>query len=114
MKKNDILMILIPSFIFVFAWIGFSLLHNIATSTISETLGMQIAPISPGFDTNTIASLKNRKNVVPIYQITVPIQNIVIPASPSAATPTPTPTIIVQPVSSSSAQQATAGGSLAQ
>lgn len=114
MKKNDILMILIPSFIFVLAWIGFSLLHNIATSTISETLDMQISPISPGFDTDTIASLKKRKNVVPIYTITVPIQNIVIPASPSAATPTPTPTIIVQPVSSSSAQQATTGGSLAQ
>ncbi len=114
MKKNDILMILIPSFIFVLAWIGFSLLHNIATSTISETLDMQISPISPGFDTDTIASLKKRKNVVPIYTITVPIQNIVIPASPSAATPTPTPIIIVQPVSSSSAQQATTGGSLAQ
>ena len=114
MKKNDILMILIPSFIFVLAWIGFSLLHSIATSTISETLDMQIAPISPDFDTNTITGLKQRKNVVPIYQITVPIQNIVIPATPSAATPTPTPIIVVQPVSSSSAGQATSGGSLAQ
>lgn len=113
MKKNDILVILIPSFIFALAWIGFSILHSIATSTISETLNTQIAPISPSFDTNTIAALKKRTNVVPIYQITVPIQNIVIPATSSAAIPTPTP-IIVQPVSSSSAQQATTGGSLAQ
>jgi hypothetical protein len=114
MKRNDILMILIPSFIFALAWIGFSLIHNITVSTISETLDTQIAPISPNFDTNTVDSLKLRKNVAPIYQLTVPIQNIVIPATPSAAIPTPTPTIIVQPVSSSSAQQATAGGSLAQ
>lgn len=113
MKKNDILMILVPSLIFVLAWIGFSLLHSVATSTISETLDTQIAPISPEFDTNTIAELKQRKNVAPIYQITVPIQDIVIPASPSAAIPTPTP-IIVQPVSTSSAQQATSGGSLKQ
>jgi hypothetical protein len=106
-------MILVPSLIFVLAWIGFSLLHSIATSTISETLNTQITPISPEFDTNTIAVLKQRANVAPIYQITVPIQNIVIPASPSAAIPTPTP-IIVQPVSTSSAQQATSGGSFAQ
>jgi hypothetical protein len=114
MKKNDVLVILIPSFIFALAWIGFSLIHNIATSTISETLDTQISPISPNFDTNTIADIKKRTNVVPIYQITIPIQNIVIPATPSATTPTPTPTVIVQPVSSSSAQQATSGGSLAQ
>ena len=112
MKKNDILMILIPSFIFVLAWIGFSLIHSIATSTISETLNTQITTISPSFDTNTIAALKQRTNVAPIYQISVPIENIVIPATPSAATPTPT--IIVPPVSSSSAVQATTGGNLAQ
>jgi hypothetical protein len=112
MKKNDILMILIPTFIFALAWIGFSILHSVATSTISETLGTQITPISPNFDTNTIAALKKRTNVAPIYQITIPVQNIVIPATSSAAIPTPTP--IVQPVSSSSAQQATSGGSLAQ
>ena len=114
MKKNDILMILVPSCIFVLAWIGFSLIHNIATSTISEALDTQITTISPAFDTNTIAALKQRKNVAPIYQITVPIENIVVPATPSAAIPTPTPAIIVQPVSSGSAQQATAGGSFAQ
>lgn len=114
MKKNDVLMILIPSLIFVLAWIGFSLIHNIATSTISETLNTQITAISPSFNTAIIDNLKQRKNVVPIYQITVPVQNIVIPATPSAAIPTPTPIVNIPPVSSSSAQQATAGGSLAQ
>ena len=113
MKKNDILMILIPSFIFVLVWIGFGLLHNITTSTISETLDIQIAPISPAFDTNTIARLKKRQSVAPIYQITVPIQNIVIPATLSATTLTPTP-IIVQPVSTNAAQETTVGGGLAQ
>jgi len=113
MKKNDILVILVPSFIFVLAWIGFSLLHNIATSTISEALNTQITPISPNFDENTIAALKERTNVAPLYQIIVPIQNSV-PATPSAATPTPTPTVIAQPISSSNTQPATTGGNLAQ
>ena len=111
MKKNDILMILIPSFIFAVAWIGFSLLHNIATSTIPESLDTQIAPISPNFDTKTIDELKKRTSVTPIYQITIPIQNIVIPATPSAIAPTPT---IIQSVSTNSAQQTISGGSSAQ
>lgn len=115
MKKNDILSILIPLFIFVIAWIVFSVHHSIVTSTISQTLNMQISPISPSFDTNTVAALKNRQNVTPIYDLTVPAGSIVTPATPSAqVTPTPTPTVAIQPVSSGSASQATSGGSLSQ
>jgi hypothetical protein len=108
------LAILIPSLIFVIAWIVFSILHNIATSTIAEPLNTQIIQIAPSFDANTIAILKKRQNVTPSYQITVPIENVVIPATKSAATPTPTPTVVAQPVSTQSAQPATSGGSLTQ
>ena len=69
MKKNDILIILIPTFLFVIAWIAFSVYHNIVTSTISEELNMQILPISSNFDTKTIDGLKNRQRVEPVYQI---------------------------------------------
>jgi hypothetical protein len=115
MKRKDILSILVPLFIFVLAWIGFSILHNVATSTISQTLSTQILPIAPNFDTNTIDKLKQRQNIATVYQTTVPVQNIIIPtATASAVTPTPTPTITAQPVSTSSAEQATSGGSLSQ
>lgn len=69
MKRNDILSILIPLFIFVVAWIGFSVYHNIASSTISEVLNIQIAPISPDFDNTTFNNLKKRQNVIPVYQL---------------------------------------------
>jgi hypothetical protein len=110
MKKNQILIILVPSFIFVIAWIGFSVYHNIITSTISDSLSVQIAPIAPSFDTNTIGALKNRLQVTPIYNLGTPSQNSVPQASPSAAPVTPTPT----PPAGNSAgsQQATSGGSL--
>jgi hypothetical protein len=94
MKRKDILLILIPSFIFVLAWIGFSIYHNIVTSTISEPLSVQITPITPNFDTSVIDNLKNREKVSPIYQLSVPVEKPVTSASSSATnqiiiTPTP-------------------------
>lgn len=94
MKRKDILMILIPSFIFVVVWIILSIHHNIVSSTISETINMQIEPISAIFDTDTITALKQRQNIVPDYDTNVPVQNVVIPATPSATiTPVVTPTV---------------------
>jgi hypothetical protein len=76
---------------------------------------MQITPISPTFDTSVIIDLKKRQNIVPDYENNIPIQNIVIPATPSAiTTPIPTPTIEAEIISSASANAATSGGSLSQ
>ena len=112
MKKNDILLILIPSFIFVLAWIGFSIYHNVVTSTISEPLSIEITPITPTFDTSIIDGLKNREKVSPIYELSIPVQNVAIPASPSANP------IVITPVSptgnSAASQQSTPEGSLTQ
>jgi hypothetical protein len=112
MKKNDTLLILVPLFIFVVLWIGFSIYHNIITSTISAPLSAQIEPITPNFDTNTIDGLKSRENITPVYTLSVPVQNVIISASPSATpTPTPTPTVVIN---SNSNTQATTEGSLIQ
>ncbi|MGA2911036.1 MAG: hypothetical protein ABSE17_00145 [Candidatus Levyibacteriota bacterium] len=111
MKRNDILLILVPLFIFAILWIGFSIYHNIITSTISVPLSVQIEPITPNFDTGVIDSLKNREKVSPIYELSVPVQNVTVPASPSASpvivTPTPVPS-----GNSTSNLQATTEGSL--
>jgi len=109
MKKKDILVILVPSFIFACAWIIFSIHHNIASSTISEAVNIQITPISADFDTNAITILKNRQNILPTYEMNIPVENIVIPSTPSAQT-----TNISLPISSGSAQLATSEGSLSQ
>lgn len=105
MKRKDILTLLVPTFIFIFAWIGFGIYHNSVKSTISEELNMQITPISPDFDTKTIDKLKKRQNVTPIYQTNESTQS-------SAIVPTP---VVTLPISgTSSAEQATLGGSLSQ
>ena len=111
MKRKDILLILIPLFLFVLAWIGFSVYHNIVTSTISQPLSVQITPITPNFDTSVIDNLKNREKVSPIYDLGSPVQNGTVPASSSATPIIITPTPGANPVG---IKQATSEGSLAQ
>lgn len=69
MKRKDVLLILVPSFIFVLLWMSFSIYHSFINSTISEVLNIQILPINPSFDTQTISALKNRTHVDAIYEI---------------------------------------------
>lgn len=80
MKHKDIMMIVIPSFILVLVWIGFTIYHNMISSTITANVGMQIKPINPNFDSTTISDLKTRKKIQPVYELMV-------------STPTPAPEI---------------------
>lgn len=68
MKKKDILFILISGFFLVIAWIGFSIYHNSKTSTIPEATSIQIAPITPAFDIQTIQEIKTRKKAQAIFE----------------------------------------------
>ena len=68
MKRKDILYILIPACLLVFAWIAFNIYHNAVTSTIPQATSIQIAPIVPTFDTKTIDSLKRREIVAPVFE----------------------------------------------
>lgn len=109
MKQKDILFLLISAFVLVVAWIIFSIYHKSITSTISETLSVQIIPINPNFDAKTLEKIKERNSVAPLYQI----QQI--------PTPTPSLQILPTPIGSESAsqiniqsQESTQGGSLTQ
>ncbi len=104
MKRKDILVILIPTFIFVVFWVIFSIHHALNTPTISENINMQITPISPTFDTKVIDSLKKREVITPLYEITGAKSNS------SSTLPIPTPSIPIN--SSSSASQTSSGGVL--
>ena len=79
MKQKDILLLLIPMFIIVMVWIAFSIYHNSASSTISQTLNVTIKSIKPDFDTQTIEALKKREQITPLF------------GSKAQETPTPTP-----------------------
>ena len=107
MKRNDILLLLIPSLLIVVFWVVFNIYHNFVTSTIPEDLNAQITPISPDFDTSVIENFKKRKIIEPLYVISPesqPEENTL----PSPLTPSEVP------ISTASGQQATIGGEFLQ
>lgn len=84
MKHKDIIFILLPTLILVFAWIAFGIYHNTASTTITGNLNKQIVPINPDFDMDTIEKLKQREFVEPIYELT---QNASSPAQITKTVP---------------------------
>ena len=68
MKQKDIITLLIPAFILVVVWIIFSIYHGSVTSTIPAAVNIQISPINPTFNMDTISKLKQREKVTPIYE----------------------------------------------
>ena len=74
MKQKDILFIVILSTIMTIFWIGFNIHHNIVTSTISDTLNIQIQPITGSFDTDTVKRIKSREAISPNYSMGVSVK----------------------------------------
>jgi len=68
MKQKDTLLLLIPFSLVVILYIVLSIYHNIVTSTIPETVNIQITPISPDFNEKTIMDIKKREKVVPVFE----------------------------------------------
>ncbi len=102
MKKQDILVILIPTLIFVFAWIGFNIYHSAVTPTITEQQLNKITPIDPNFDTKTISLLKQRVNVKPVF----------INVGPVNPSPAPIPGAQSLNLNPGLSNQATTGGNV--
>ncbi|EKE05518.1 MAG: hypothetical protein ACD_19C00241G0003 [uncultured bacterium] len=107
MKRKDILVLLIPSFIIVILWVVFNVYHSYINSTIPTDVNMQILYINPDFDSKTIADLKKRQTVEPIYTISQQTQEDV--AKEIEQIPTPTPTAADSNLSSPSAEESLGG-----
>jgi len=45
------------------SWVGFSIYHGLATSTINTATSIKITPIPAKFDVQTIDMLKSKKNI---------------------------------------------------
>lgn len=69
---NNLLLLLIPTFLLIVAWIGFTVYGNRVKSTISNVQSGRITPISPTFDLATIATLKTRDQISPIFTFQPP------------------------------------------
>lgn len=83
MKHKDIIVLLTSAFLLVIAWVAFSVYHNSVTSNISETLEKEALPINPKFDEATINKLKERKKILPMYELSAPIISPTIKPSPT-------------------------------
>jgi hypothetical protein len=103
MKRNDLIFILASSVILTIAWIIFNVIHASTASTISSDLNQQIEPIAPVFDIETINSLGNRQQIVPLYSGPSPVPSITI-------TPPLQPTVPNSSSTLSPAQSASEGG----
>lgn len=101
MKKNDILVILIPSLLIVVLWVIFNIYHNFVTTTIPSNLNTTIKPISAEFDEKSISNIKSRDAVSPSYDL----------SGQKVAEIETAPTI---PIISSGSAQSSPGGSLLQ
>lgn len=67
-KQKETLIILWMTFITVVLWIGLSIYHIWATSTIENIDASAIIPINAKFDNVTINKLKTREKIEPLYQ----------------------------------------------
>jgi len=88
MKRQDLLLLSVFTFIVVFVWVVSNLYHSWVTSTISGEQQIQLIPIEPNFDRTTIEKLKTRERVEPLYVID----------KTETATPSATTQITEQPI----------------
>jgi len=109
MKQKDIIMLLVPSFILILAWIIFSIYHSSAASTITPVVNIQISPINPVFDMDAISKLKQRQKVTPIYEVPVTTTTTPAPGFPDIFSSSLSASQIND---SGNTPQGTAGGSL--
>jgi hypothetical protein len=82
MKQKNVVLVLFSFMILTIAWMGFSFYHAAVTSTIDETLSIQIQPISPRFNEQTLDLLNKRTPIAPSYVLT---EGIPSSGSPSGA-----------------------------
>lgn len=111
MKKNDAIFLLIASFILVFAWISFNILHNLTTSTIPENTNQQLVPINPNFDMKTVEKLKSRIKITPILN-SQSGQSSGEAVTKTQASPTPLINLTPTKIASAEANQGRQGGIL--
>lgn len=66
--QKDLAYLSISLCLIVFLWIGSNIYNAYVTSTIDDTLQLQIIPIKGKFDVDTIEDLKNRRTILPDYK----------------------------------------------
>ena len=100
MGRRDMLLLSIFTLVTTAGWIIFDVYHSFVTSTISEEVEQQIAPITHTFEQSVIDRIKNRLPIEPLTVETIEF-----------SVPTPTESLTI---ATSSGQGATRSGLLGQ
>ncbi len=85
MNRQDTLIILAVACFVVFVWVMLSVYHAANTSTLSESVIEQTAPIQPSFDQAVISSMQNRIPVDPVYEMSAASGSAALNANQSSA-----------------------------
>ncbi len=107
--QKDLTILSFSLFVVVTLWIAFTIHGIYVTSTISDTLQIQIVPIKGVFDESSIEIIKNRTPIIPDYSASVSANTLRINALPidqpqPTSEVTLTPTDVFLPNSTSSAE----------
>ncbi len=69
-QYKNLIYLIIPSFIVILAWIGFTVYNKRVATTITESQSLTIQPINSSFNVEIINRLKKRKLITPNLNIT--------------------------------------------
>lgn len=64
-QYQNLLYLIVPSFIVILAWIGFTIYNKRVATTITESQSLTIQPINSSFNKEVLNSLRKRKVVTP-------------------------------------------------
>ncbi len=109
--QKDVTLLSFSLFVIVTLWIGLTVYGIYVTSTVSDTLQLQISPIKGSFDKESISIIENRIPVIPEYSASDSASTVTFDALPTPfisneqLLPTQTPNTILQPTSESAGGQ---------
>lgn len=83
MKKNQLIFILVVTFIVVMSWVVFDIIHTKASVPLNSQLNEAIEPINPEFDQTVLDQVKNTQEVKIAIPSPTPIKSGQTPQSES-------------------------------
>ncbi|GIW61250.1 MAG: hypothetical protein KatS3mg089_0102 [Patescibacteria group bacterium] len=64
-QYQNLIYLIIPSFVVILAWIGFTIYNKRVATTITESQSLTILPINSSFNKEVLNRLKKRKVITP-------------------------------------------------
>lgn len=106
--KGELLFVVVSTFLFIVLSVGFDIYNRSVMNTLDKTLQFQILPITPIFNMETIAKLRARTKLAPIFTSSGRPEEDTEEGDEASAAASLTPTPTVVPSITTSPQQVVA------